>query len=162
MLSFRNLRKSGIAAPKMIKPPKAMKPRWNKPWLPSRPMIFGTIPPPTRKAMGMVKEMTIFCIFLEPIRDKAAKAGGKKQTPSIDWQKTAICINRPDNRPSNKTEMPLKKRTIDNVSLRPKRSDSHPIKNGIGNVSILDMVIKELAWDWSMPWLLTRNNGSIE
>jgi len=140
-----------MTAPRQIRLPKIMNPREKKPWLPKIPIRFGTTPPPIRKAMGMVKEMAIFCIFFDPIRDSAANAGGKKQTASSGWQKMTILIHCPDRTPTSRVNTPVKKRTADSVGFRPARSDTHPINSGMGRVRILDMVIKELAWDRGIP-----------
>jgi len=132
------------------------------PFSPKRPIAFGATPPPSKKAMGIVKEITTLRVSLEPIFDKAAKAGGKKQTENKGWQNITICRNRSDARPINRVEMPVSSNTRASVGFRPKRSVSHPINNAVGNVNILDMVISVLAWDWSIPCSLERNKGSRE
>ena len=57
-----------------------MNPTEKKSLSPKIPIRFGPSPPPMRKAMGMVKDTMIFRVSLAPMRDKAAKAGGKKLT----------------------------------------------------------------------------------
>ena len=73
-----------------------------------------------------------------------------------------ILMNCPFKTPTSRVKSPVKKSTADSVDFRPARSDTHPINSGMGRVKILDMVIKELAWALVMPWISTRNSGSME
>ena len=91
-----------------------------KPFSPKNPIPFGTTPPPIKKAMGIVKETAILRVSLEPICDKAAKAGGKKQTANKGWQNIITGMRLSAATPIKRVEMPVKNSTNDSVGFSPK------------------------------------------
>ncbi len=63
--------------------------------------------------------------------DRAAKAGGKKQTASTGWQKITASNTRPPHIPMETTNIPLIINTVAITGLSPIRSAIHPIKSGM-------------------------------
>lgn len=63
--------------------PKRMNPREKDPNSPMSPIPAGITPPPRRMPKEEVKEMAMFLILGDPIRERAAKPAGKKQVAII-------------------------------------------------------------------------------
>ena len=75
-LVSESLRKNNKKKPVMINAPERLMPREKHPLSAITPIRAGTMPPPKRKATGMVKDMAIFLFSGELIIDSAAKPAG--------------------------------------------------------------------------------------
>ena len=131
--------------PTSIRPPTNPKPRakWAK--SPIIPIPVGMVPPPMRKARGIVKETARFRALEDPIQERAAKPAGKKQTANIGCKNTMITSQEPFASPRSKVVVPVRRNTAAMILFAPKRSVAQPAIIAIIGPEMRDMATNMLA-----------------
>ena len=110
----------------MIRPPTSAIPGPKELTSPINPIRVGEAPPPSKKAMGTVRETIRFLSLGELTMDNAARPAGKKQTATSGCRKTATLIQDDEAKPINIVINPVNKNTTLKICFGPIRSVAHP------------------------------------
>ena len=121
-------------------------PRAKEPASPAMPIPMGMAPAPKRNAMGMERETAKFRVAGGPMRAKAAKPAGKKETAKAGCRKMTTINQYPWAMPSMSVVRPVSKKIPLKVRLGPNRSTAHPAMKAMPSPEILEMAISVLAW----------------
>ena len=142
--------------PAVMNPPQMAIPNAKLHMSPIIPINIGTRPPPTRNAMGTMSETAMLLNFGGTMKDRAAKAAGKKQTATRGCKKTIMEIEEVGEMPKRMVMQPVIKNTIFRIRCGPKRSAAQPPANDITKPESRDSAIRLLARFRSIACSATR------